>query len=365
MDELVFEIVWEPACLGGAAHAVVDVLRTVNAIARLQRPTGPLPMHWRWLRSDGRPMNAADRRQLASHEQPGKLPRNRSADVIVVPGWIARDGPELDELTRLAHPLCPRLRRTLDSGGALLGVFTGVALLAASGTLAGRRATAPWPFMASVLRQALMSPHALASAAQPIEWVDDPAWTSDRGVWTCATAVAVTEATLDLIGCTPWTSLAFAARDVLLPTPIRQGVAVAHARSAGRSLAASRVPTGIVERARQWLVDHLAEPYDVRALALASATSPRSLARHFGSIHAMSPYQYLERLRVERASLLLQTTYLPVNEIGNAVGMPSASTLRRVFLRHKGELPGDFRQRYRLRTQRPLWGSGPLPASIT
>lgn len=365
MDELNFEIVWGPGCLGGVAHSVIDVLRTINAISRLQHPTGRWPMQWRSVREDGRSAALADRHHLAPHERPGHWPRGRSADVIVVPGWIARDGPEVDELTRGASVLLPRLRRTLDEGGALLGVFTGVALLAASGVLAGRRAAVPWPFMAPVLRQSLSCSPGPCSPPAPIEWVDDPGWVGDRGVWTCASAVAVTEATLDLVACTPWASLAQAARDVLLPSQIRQGVAVAHARSAGNQLADGSVPTGIVERARQWLVDHLAERYDMHALAQASATSPRSLARHFESTYAMSPYAYLERLRVERASLLLQTTYLAVHDVGIAVGMASPSTFRRVFAKHMRELPAEYRKRYRLRTQRPLWGSASLPSMKT
>jgi len=106
-------------------------------------------------------------------------------------------------------------------------------------------------------------------------------------------------------------------------------------------------------------VKHLTEPYDVQALAKAAATSPRSLARHFSATHGMSAHDYLERLRVERACLLLQTTYLTVEEIGRSSGLESPSTFRRVFFKHTGTLPGEYRLRYRLRTQRPRWGSAP------
>jgi transcriptional regulator GlxA family with amidase domain len=169
--------------------------------------------------------------------------------------------------------------------------------------------------------------------------------------------VATTEAVLDLISSTELADLASAARDVLLPAPLRQAVAVAHARSEGASLDHKRVPSGIVERARRWLVQHLAEPYDLVALARAASTSPRTLARHFNTTHGMSPHQYLERLRVERACLLLQTTYIPVEEVGRSSGLTSPSTFRRVFLKHMGDLPAEYRRRYRLRTQRPHWGT--------
>ena len=60
--------------------------------------------------------------------------------------------------------------------------------------------------------------------------------------------------------------------------------------------------------------------------------------------------------------MLLQTTYLPVEEVGRASGLLSPGTFRRVFLKHTGEKPTDYRQRYRLRTQRPRW-AGPAATS--
>lgn len=361
-DRLLFEIVWEPGSLGSAAQAVVDVLRLINGISALQSPTALPPLRWRWVDCSGSPAKPPSLAELPAHERSGTI-RGRvpsayrdSADVVVVPGWMVRDGPDIDHWVARSHALTPHLQKTLARGGALLGVFSGVALLAAAGCLHERRFAAPWPFFVSVMRHASASGFA---ASESVNWSDAPDWASERGVWTCASPVATTEAVLDLIGATPLADLASAARDVLIPAPLRQAVTVVHARSEGARLARHRTPDGIVERARQWLVKHLAEPYDVQALAKAVATSPRSLARHFSATHGMSAYDYLERLRVERACLLLQTTYLTVEEIGRSSGLESPSTFRRVFFKHTGTLPGEYRLRYRLRTQRPRWGSAP------
>ena len=361
-DRLLFEIVWEPGSLGSAAQAVVDVLRLINGISALQSPTALPPLRWRWVDCSGSPAKPPSLAELPAHERSGTI-RGRvpsayrdSADVVVVPGWMVRDGPDIDHWVARSHALTPHLQKTLARGGALMGVFSGVALLAAAGCLHERRFAAPWPFFVSVMRHASASGFA---ASESVNWSDAPDWASERGVWTCASPVATTEAVLDLIGATPLADLASAARDVLIPAPLRQAVTVVHARTEGARLARHRTPEGIVERARQWLVKHLAEPYDVQALAKAAATSPRSLARHFSATHGMSAYDYLERLRVERACLLLQTTYLTVEEIGRSSGLESPSTFRRVFFKHTGTLPGEYRLRYRLRTQRPRWGSAP------
>ena len=359
-ESLLFELVWAPGSLGGVAQAVVDVLRHVNALAALEAPTAPVPLRWRWLSIDGRPMAPPALGMVAegerSGQEKGRVPKayRSAADVVVVPGWLVRDGPEIDRWVDRSGALIPYLRQTLDQGGALMGVYTGVALLAAAGCLAARRFAAPWPFYVSVMR------HVAASKGdgQAAEWSDTVDWTADRGVWTCASPVAVYEAVLDVLACTALVELASAARDVLIPSPMRQAVAVFHARS--EEADGRRMPEGMIERARQWLIAHLAEPYDVRALARAAATSPRTLARHFESMHGMSAHAYLERLRVERACLLLQTTYIPVEEIGRSCGLAQPGTFRRVFFKHMGHLPGEYRQRYRLRIQRTRWGSAPL-----
>ncbi len=364
------EIVWEPGCLGGPAQTVVDVLRLVNAIAAVQAPAREPPLRWRWVRSDGRrvpPSLLTPAPHPEPHRGPREAPpgaagparRRDAAQVIVVPGWHAHDGPEVDQWVSRSRALLPRLQAAPRAGGAVLGVYTGVALLSAAGLLDGRQATAPWPFMAAMLRQA-----GAARTAGPadIRWVDAPGWAGDRGVWTCAAPAAATEALLHLLAQGPHAALVQAARDVLLPSARRQAAAVAHARSADAPPASSRVPAGIVERARQWLVEHLADPYDADALARAAATSARTLARHFQAAHGVTPHQYLEQLRVERACLLLQTTYLTAEAIARASGMPHPGTFRRVFVAHTGERPGDYRRRYRLRTQRPRWtGNGPPP----
>lgn len=365
-DELTFEIVWEPGTLGSSAMAVVDACRLINRIADLKTPHLQAPLNWRWVGCDGHPVAPPATTHSPDHEHSGattgRLPKayRSMADVLVVPGWMARDGLEVDQWVARCRPLMPRLQQTLAQGGALLASYTGVALLAAAGCLQHRRFAAPGPFFVSMMRHARAANTPDTGA---INWSESSDWASDQSVWTCASPVATTEAVLDLIGYTPLADLSRAAVDVLLPSPLRQGVAVAHARNEGASLERNRVPNGMVERARQWLLQHITEPYDLVALAQAAATSPRTLARHFIADHGMSAHQYLERLRIERACLMLQTTYVPVEEIGRASGLSSPGTFRRVFRRHTGELPGEYRRRHSLRTQRTRWGSMAAAAS--
>jgi transcriptional regulator GlxA family with amidase domain len=87
-------------------------------------------------------------------------------------------------------------------------VFTGVTLPAATGCLHERRFAASWPFYMSVMRHASTSG---SSATGSAGWREAPDWTSDRGVWACASPVAATEAVPELIGTTAPTDRARAA----------------------------------------------------------------------------------------------------------------------------------------------------------
>ena len=142
-----------------------------------------------------------------------------------------------------------------------------------------------------------------------------------------------------------------AASHVLLHSPERQLVAA----QIMQDVQGRRVPPGVVERARRWLEAHVAEPYDLARLAQAAATSPRTLLRHFASSHQQSPWQYLQGLRMSRARVLLETTYLPVDQLAQACGYTDAGTFRRQFLRATGDLPAAYREHNRLRTSRARW----------
>ena len=156
------DLLWGPEVLAGAALAVVDVLRSINALAAMRTPRAPQPVAWRWV-------------PMASGRAPGGVARSPAfrgqADAVVVPGWHANSGPHLDRLVQAARGAATRIQQVHARGGLVAGLANGVALLGEAGLLAGRQAVAPWPFVAPVLRH-----------SEGVELVTDRAWTVDERV---------------------------------------------------------------------------------------------------------------------------------------------------------------------------------------
>ncbi len=112
---------------------------------------------------------------------------------------------------------------------------------------------------------------------------------------------------------------------------------------------AERPRHSLSEKAEHFLLKHLHRDLAISELAQFCDTSERSLLRHFRQHHGASPLAHLQRLRVERAKALLETTLLSFEEIVERCGYSDASSFRKLFKRATSLTPADYRERFRLR----------------
>jgi AraC family transcriptional regulator, arabinose operon regulatory protein len=87
----------------------------------------------------------------------------------------------------------------------------------------------------------------------------------------------------------------------------------------------------------------------VETLARVAALSPSRLAHLFRDRMGLSPMQFLEMRRIEKAKHLLLTTDLPVQQVGQCTGFPNAQHFSIRFRKVAGQSPRDFRQQPRRR----------------
>ena len=90
-------------------------------------------------------------------------------------------------------------------------------------------------------------------------------------------------------------------------------------------------------------------PADLSVEALAERMNMS--ARHFSRVclreMKCNPGQYVERLRVEAAQQMIDSSSKGLKEIADACGFGSADSMRRVFLRVLGVTAGDYTKRFK------------------
>jgi AraC family transcriptional regulator, transcriptional activator FtrA len=109
---------------------------------------------------------------------------------------------------------------------------------------------------------------------------------------------------------------------------------------------AERVDDDPIGRAMEWALARLAEPIAVADLARAAYMSPRNFGRRFAAATGTSPARWLLEQRVQASLPLLESSDLPVEEVGRRVGFPSPAGFRRHFTRVRGIPPSAHRRAF-------------------
>jgi transcriptional regulator GlxA family with amidase domain len=248
------------------------------------------------------------------------------ADTIVIPGISDTDLPVPRELVRA-------LRDAADRGARLASICTGAFLLAATGLLAGMRATTHW----------LAAPK-LARLHPSID-VDPSVLFVDSGrLLTSAGAAAGMDLCLHMVRNDHGAAVAAdTARLSVMPLERDGGQAqfITHPPPAsdGESLAP----------VLRWIEANPEKTLSLDALARRAAMSKRTLSRRFHEQTGATPARWVTQARVRRAQQLLETTTLPVERVAASAGFASPSTFRAQFQRVVGTHPVAYRKAFRSR----------------
>ena len=101
----------------------------------------------------------------------------------------------------------------------------------------------------------------------------------------------------------------------------------------------------LVRDAREVIARRLGDPdLSLASVAREIATSRRQLQRAFSEAGATTFSRELQRIRMARAAQLLADGSLPVHTVAGAVGYKQAAQFAKVFRRHHGAPPSNFRR---------------------
>jgi AraC family transcriptional regulator of adaptative response / methylphosphotriester-DNA alkyltransferase methyltransferase len=101
----------------------------------------------------------------------------------------------------------------------------------------------------------------------------------------------------------------------------------------------------LVRDAREVIAHRFGEPeLALGAVAHEIATSRRQLQRAFAEVAGTTFSRELQRIRMAHAAELLVQGSLPVHSVAGAVGYRQAAQFAKVFRRHHGAPPSNFRR---------------------
>lgn len=263
---------------------------------------------------------------LAGTRSLRQLARLGRPDVLFVAGGSPRAPlPSAEakfvQWLRLHHRGIPRL----------VSICTGAFVLGEAGLFDGHRVTTHWKFLDDLRRR---FPNAKV--------VDDSIFVQDRELWTSAGISTGIDLSLAMVEQDCGHAVAMAvARNLLL-----------FLRRSGHQAQFSEVlkrQDGEPPRLRDlsaFVFEHLGESLPVRRLARALGMTERTFARWCRSELHESPAALVRRLRLDEARRLLAGTDLPLKDIATRAGIGDASTLWRLFSRHLGVTPSEYRDRF-------------------
>ena len=309
-----------------------ETLRSVGALtAPEDRPSGDTaPFDVEIVGEAAGPIESASGLAINAHRAVEDV---SDADVVIVPSMeFGREG----EWTPGRYPKIVRWLREMYAGGATIcSACTGANLTAEAGLLDGNEATVHWASENSFRRR---HPDVRLRLDEVL------VISGDGGrLITSGAATAWHDLALFLIARHIGPATAQAVARFLLFEWHRDGQAPF--RSSTRPPTTATPPSSPAQRA---IAENFAVATPVEEMVRSSGLAPRTFKRRFKAATHHTPIGYVQRIRVERAKRLLETTDEPIEEISWAVGYEDPASFRRLFKRLAGLTPGAYRQRFQI-----------------
>ncbi|MEM9100323.1 MAG: helix-turn-helix domain-containing protein [Pseudomonadota bacterium] len=228
--------------------------------------------------------------------------------------------------------LVARIAELADTSDRVCSVCSGAYLLAAAGLLDDRRAVTHWQD-AEILQRDFPK----------IRLELDPIFIKDGKIWTSAGVTSGTDMALAIVAEDLGQEAALERAQALVTYMVRPG---------GQSQFSPALQRQTLDRSgkfqglHQWIADNLQSDLRVERLAEHQNMSLRSFHRVYQSKMGVTPARGVERIRVEAARDLLETTAISLKAIATRCGYGSEDRMRRAFTRTLGISPSDYRARF-------------------
>jgi transcriptional regulator GlxA family with amidase domain len=217
-------------------------------------------------------------------------------------------------------------------------ICTGAFPLAEAGLLNGKQAVTHWTFCDRLARE---YPKV---AVRP-----EPIFLRDGSIYTSAGITAGIDLSLTLVEEDHGHETALRIARFLVMFLVRPGGQAQYSHM----LSHQAVTSQPLRELQVWMLQHLREPLTVESLAERIGMSARHFTRVCLREIGMNPGQFVDRMRVEAAQQIIDSSSRGLKEIADSCGFQSADAMRRTFLRVLGVTAAEYASRFKSTLVRP------------
>lgn len=250
---------------------------------------------------------------------------NRHVDTLIISGGNGIENIKLD------HNFLAFIKQHAESARRVTSICTGTFALAQTGLLKDRKATTHWA-----------SCQKLADDHPDISVEPDMIYVRDHNIYTSAGVTAGIDLALALVE-------EDFGRELVLE--IAKQLVIFMKRQGGQSqfsttLARQHVIDHVIKDTLKWVHKNPDKDLSMENLASQSKMSERNFARVFKKEIGMTPGKYIEKMRLEIATNLIEASDNDLQQIAARSGFLSVEKMRRAFKRQLGVLPHVYRKRF-------------------
>ena len=254
----------------------------------------------------------------------------QQADAIILPAAYAYSRAELTALAQQSAGYFAGVKQAAADGKIIAAHCTGTFILAGSGLLDHKSATSSW-FFKDVFQELYPQVHLQLNKllVQHDNMLTAGATTAFMNLCLALTEQLVGEQFARQIG------------KIMLTDPNRSSQIPYMDLSVGQ-----QHTDLLIAKVQKHLISNLAEPFSLEQLAEQFHLTKRTLLRRFKAALNDTPLNYLQRLRIEHAKRLLETTNIPIEQIVLQVGYEDISSFRKLFINYTELTPSQYRHKF-------------------
>jgi transcriptional regulator GlxA family with amidase domain len=256
-----------------------------------------------------------------------KLSKTAVYDLVIIP---AMRYDKIEEVLAREHRFITWIQQQHRKQANLASICIGTFMLAATGLLEGKKATTNWLF-ADQFRK--MYPDVIMQ--------DDKIIVDQGDIYSCGGAFSFTTFIMYLLEKFCGHEVAVVTSKILMINLHQQP------QSTFSIFQLQHDHTDeTIKKAQQFIESNYRESLTLEKMAGSLNMSTRNFIRRFEQATHNTPFEYLQRVRIEAAKKMLETTNKGIEQVAQSCGYDDMGFFRKVFKRHVAMLPKEYQEKY-------------------